>query len=120
VEAQSIQYELAAKKGLTLKQTFVKREATTTDVLVILRTLWGRARNIPCTESDRVTFHSIILASAIGGFRPETLMSLPYEQVSLAVVRDPTQHRSTKLVATVTVHHNKRHEHVARDAQDET
>lgn len=108
------------KKNLTLKQTFVKKEATTTDVLVILRTLWRRACDIPCTASDRVAFHSVILASAIGGFRPETLMSMPYRQVSLAVVRDPVHRQKTKLVATITVHHNKRNEHVARDAQDET
>lgn len=43
------------------RQPFVKREATTTDVLIILRTLWSCARNIPCTGSDLVTFSFIIL-----------------------------------------------------------
>lgn len=47
-------------------------------------------------------------------------MDMPYRQVSLAVVRDPVHHQKTKLIATITVHHNKRIEHVARSAQDET
>lgn len=111
---------MAQKKNLTLEQTFVKREATTTDVLIILETLWIRAVDIPCTPSDRVAFHSVILASAIGGFRPEVLMQMKYRDVKLVVVRDPNRQQRTKLVANITIHHNKKSPHKARDSQDET
>jgi hypothetical protein len=116
---QAIQYELATRKNLTLDQTFVKTEATDTDVIVILRTLWERGSHIPCSASDRLAFQCAILLSAICGARPNEIMQMPYRCVKLAVVRDPKNKKDTKLIVTFLHRHSKGRKHLARGSQDD-
>jgi hypothetical protein len=80
---------------------------TSTDVDVVLKTLWLRADVIRCEPETRVSFHSIVLLAAIGGFRPGTLRSLKYSQFQVAVVRDPANRAKTKIVMTVYIKRNK-------------
>lgn len=99
---------LADELGLTVNQTFEKVEATAEDIIVVLNTLWERAGDINCEPDTRLAFHAVLLTAGIGGFRPASMMRLPYRQVSLAVVRDPNDRTRTRLVATIVVKKNKK------------
>ncbi|KAF6821138.1 hypothetical protein CPLU01_12565 [Colletotrichum plurivorum] len=88
-------------------QTFKKVPATAEDITLYLDTLWRRAEDIPCSPSIRIAFHAVMLLSAVGGFRPGTLMELPYRQIQLVVVRDPLEKTKTRLVANITIFQNK-------------
>ncbi|KAL8285643.1 hypothetical protein RB600_009869 [Gaeumannomyces tritici] len=110
---------LSQRFGLTLEQSFVKAGATDRDIILFLRTLWTRAKDIPCSRRVRVAMHSIILLAGIGGFRPGTLFQLSYSQVQLAVVRDPST-QTRKLVAEVTIRQNKVKKDVVLKSQKET
>ncbi|KAK7408680.1 hypothetical protein QQX98_009148 [Neonectria punicea] len=114
-----IQQDLAPAKGLSLKQTFVKREATSADIIVLLQPVWSRADAIPCTPDERIAFHTVILLEGMGGWRPNILMEMKYRQVSFAIVRDLNNRSETKLVATVSIEQNKRDQNKARTAQNE-
>ena len=48
--------------------------------------------------------------SAMGGFRPGTLMEFKYDQVVVAVVRDPKDRTKSRLVASLLVYQNKQKE----------
>ncbi|KAF3766355.1 hypothetical protein M406DRAFT_330180 [Cryphonectria parasitica EP155] len=72
--------DLAPQQGLSLTQTFEKREATSDDVLLILSTLWGRSRDIILEPRLRISFHGILLLSAMGGFRIGVVKDLKYRQ----------------------------------------
>ncbi|KAL8307040.1 hypothetical protein RB593_005776 [Gaeumannomyces tritici] len=110
--------DLSEKYGLTLKQTFTKTEITEQDVLLILTTLWTRANDISCDRRTRVAFHCVVLLASIGGFRPGALLDFSYSQIRLAVVRDPAG-KAPKLVAWITIHHNKVRQDVIRRSQND-
>lgn len=98
------------------EQTFTKQEMTENDIVLLLDTLWRRADDIPCTPKTRVAFHSVVLMTGLGGFRPEVLMSFLYNQISLWVVRDESTPTRTRIVGTPTVYQNKqRHNKIARN-----
>ncbi|KAI0517218.1 hypothetical protein F5B22DRAFT_134403 [Xylaria bambusicola] len=94
--------------GLTRKQTFIKREITSEDIALLIRTLWFRAPAIPLTSSMRVAFHSYLLVVGLGGFRNASVLNMLYEQVQFGLVRDQEDPTSVKLVVHILVHHNKR------------
>ncbi|KAM9873428.1 hypothetical protein VDGL01_12488 [Verticillium dahliae] len=104
--------------GLQRDQTFEKVEMTEKDVLLILTTLWRRADDIPCTASERVAFHFVVLMMAIGGFRQGTLTRFLYSQVRLDLVQDPSRKAHPRLVATPTVLHNKQQHNKVMNSQD--
>ncbi|KAH6699524.1 hypothetical protein EV126DRAFT_386740 [Verticillium dahliae] len=104
--------------GLQRDQTFEKVEMTEKDVLLILTTLWQRADDIPCTASERVAFHFVVLMMAIGGFRQGTLTRFLYSQVRLDLVQDPSCKAPHRLVATPTVLHNKQQHKKVMNSQD--
>ncbi|QBZ54832.1 hypothetical protein PoMZ_10542 [Pyricularia oryzae] len=64
-------------------------EATSTDVLILLETLWTNAKHIPCSRSVRVDVHKTIMLASIGGFCPGTYLLLKYRRVKAVVARDP-------------------------------
>ncbi|KAI1382567.1 uncharacterized protein F4822DRAFT_150553 [Hypoxylon trugodes] len=93
--------------NLTRRQTFEKKEMTPEDIMVLLGTLWKEARHIPCTPQTRIAFHGAVLVAGIGGFRPGEVMNLTYGQVAFEVVRDPLNPSKRRLVAAITIVHNK-------------
>ncbi|KAK4089442.1 hypothetical protein Purlil1_6011 [Purpureocillium lilacinum] len=99
--------QLALKLGLSLKQLFTKRETTPEDIILILSTLWSRAEDIRCSPSTRIAFDCSIILGGIGGWRPKSVVSIKYEQVQFAWVRDPFDPQITRLAATVTICHVK-------------
>lgn len=104
---QLIFVEIAVELKLDTDPSYVKVAMTSTDVNVFLKTLWTRADIIRYKPDTRVSFHSMILLAAIGGFRPGTLLRLTFSQFKVAVVRDPHNHARTKIVMTVFIERNK-------------
>lgn len=102
--------------GLVNEQSFVKREATPEDVVLLLQTLWNRAEHIPCNPLTRISFHNMILLAAIGGFRPGVLLNLKYSQIGLKLVLDPRT-KTTRLVVDFTLFQNKQRATVIRRDQ---
>lgn len=96
----------AEKLGLTRDQTFVKKEATAEDILLLISTLWQRAVDIPCEPELRIAFHNMLLLSGIAGFRPGVLCNIKYSQVQLDLVIYPTSGEK-QVVTTFTMHQNK-------------
>lgn len=115
---QWIAEKLSDKYGLTRNQLFDKSKATAKDILLILETLWRRAKAIICSSEDRAAFHSVVLINSIGGFRPGTLMEFKYDQVELGFVRDPHDRTKRRLVATLLVLQNKRKEKIINFSQN--
>ncbi|KAK4071555.1 hypothetical protein Purlil1_13380 [Purpureocillium lilacinum] len=99
--------QLAMKLGLSLKQLFTKRETTPEDIILILSTLWSRAEDIRCSPSTRLAFDCSIILGGIGGWRPKSVVTIKYEQVQFAWVRDPFDPQITRRAATVTIRHVK-------------
>jgi hypothetical protein len=62
-------------RGTTLIKhiTFTKVKATADDVLIILRTLYGRAADLGIDAKTRISFYTNVLLATEGGFRPGTL-----------------------------------------------
>ncbi|KAK4204850.1 hypothetical protein QBC40DRAFT_249586 [Triangularia verruculosa] len=100
--------ELAANHELSPYQTFVKKEATAEDIMLVLSTLWVRAKDIHCDASTRVAFYATLLLASLG-FRPGVVTGLSYDQVRLGLVRDPENPGGHKMVAEITLHQNKQH-----------
>lgn len=63
---------------LTREQTFVEKEATAEDIVLLIKTLWRRADDIPCSPLLRISFHNMLLLAGIGGFRPGILVNIKY------------------------------------------
>ncbi|KAJ3480548.1 hypothetical protein NLG97_g8046 [Lecanicillium saksenae] len=96
--------KLCLERGLTTHQTFTKRDLSEEDVLLILSVLWLRGEHIPCIAATRLAFHSAVLLGGIGGFRPASVMNLPYSNVEFALLRDSGR---TGIMATITIDHVK-------------
>ncbi|KAI8244898.1 hypothetical protein K4K57_009190 [Colletotrichum sp. SAR 10_99] len=69
--------------------------------------------------SLRVGTHLGLLLMGLGGFRPETIMGLPLQQVEMAVVRDPSDKTKTKLIAKITIYQNKQSTFSIKRKQDD-
>lgn len=93
--------------GLEIDSPYVKVEATPADIIVILRTLYERAEDIPAKPLTRLAFHAAVLEGGSGGFRPANLMDTKYRQYTLSVVRDPEDRTRTKIIVTPTIGRNK-------------
>lgn len=92
--------------GLEREQSFVKKEATSDDIALLLQILWRSADRIPYDPLTRISFHYMLLVGAIGGFRPGVLMNLKYRNVYVDLVRNPgTEQKS--VIATFILHQNK-------------
>ncbi|KAF3763129.1 hypothetical protein M406DRAFT_331693 [Cryphonectria parasitica EP155] len=105
----------AGTLGLTREQTFVKKEATAEDIILLIRTLWQQSIDIPCAPIIRIAFHLVVLLSGIGGFRPGCLMDLKYSQIALDLMLDSKGER--RLVATFTIYQNKQRTGTIRQDQ---
>ncbi|KAK7972355.1 hypothetical protein PG988_006489 [Apiospora saccharicola] len=98
---------IAVELDLDTDTSYLKVAMTSVDVDVVLKSLWSRADIIRCKPETRVSFHSVILLAAIGGFRRGTLLDLKFNQFDVAVVRDPANPTRTKIVMTVFIKRNK-------------
>ena len=103
--------------GLSLEQTFEKKEMTSEDVLAILDTLWTRADGIICSPKQRVSFHSAVVLGGLGGWRPASLLGIKYKDVEIGWLRDPRDMSRTWPVASITIHHVKTGENRIRRNQ---
>ncbi|KAJ0123520.1 Mitosis inhibitor protein kinase mik1 [Diaporthe amygdali] len=106
----------AEELNLTREQTFVKKEATAEDIVVVIKTVWLRAADIPCNPVTRVAFHSMVLAGGIVGSRPGMLVNLKYKRVALHLVLDPCT-GERRPVVTFTLKQNKQQKNVVRRDQ---
>ncbi|KAK6205733.1 hypothetical protein LQW54_008313 [Pestalotiopsis sp. IQ-011] len=112
-----IEEDLADKYDLTRRQTFDKAEMTSDDIIVLLTAFWTRGADVACTPSIRLAFHTLVLLSGIGGFRPGVLMDLSYSNVRIGLVRDPGDRAKVKLVAHIKIKHNKQETNKVRHDQ---
>ncbi len=83
---QWIYEDLALKENLLLEPPYQKLAATPSAVRRILLNLWVKAAYIPCTPRTRLCFHVITLLSALGGFRPKSLLKMKFSQFKLGFV----------------------------------
>ena len=109
---------MSRQYDLTTEQTFVKQETTAEDISLFLDTLWTRSADIPLTATKRVSFHTYVLIAGLGGFRNGSILGLPYSQVRFALVQNPSDPSSSKLVVHVLIIQNKRRK-VLRRTQDD-
>ncbi|KAF4468252.1 domain-containing [Fusarium albosuccineum] len=108
--------EIADNLGLTRQQQFEKKETTVTDLLLILRTTWERASDIPCKPFQRVSFSANIILGGIGGWRYQSLMNVKYKDVEVAWLRDPADPKTLLPVANIRIRHVKKSKNeIARD-----
>lgn len=98
-------------------QSFVKRELQDEDIVQMLSVLWLRGEHIPCTSRTRLAFHSALLLAAIGGFRPGSVMNVPYKDVQFYWHRHPKTPNSTSLTAAITIYHVKQKRHEIKQDQ---
>lgn len=92
--------------GLSLEQSFVKKEATSDDIALLLQVLWRRADLIQCNPLTRISFHFMVLVGSLGGFRPDVITDFKYSHAGVELIRLPETGRRI-LVATFTIHQNK-------------
>ncbi|KAG7293987.1 hypothetical protein NEMBOFW57_004048 [Staphylotrichum longicolle] len=64
--------KLSPTLNLEINTLYVKLEATTADIIIILRALYKRAEDIPATPLVRLSFHAAVLQAATGGAVFET------------------------------------------------
>ena len=55
----------------------------------------------------RVSFHTNLLLSAMGGFRPGCLGKVRYRDLMLSIMRDPRDGAKMKHATTLTIRRNK-------------
>ncbi|KAL7928806.1 hypothetical protein V8C35DRAFT_332508 [Trichoderma chlorosporum] len=96
---------LAKQLGLTLKQTFVKREARPENIILILDTFWRRGEDISIAPQKVV---------------PSSVIQIKYKDVELAWLRDPKDSSKAWLVATITIHHTIQREDRIKRSQRES
>ncbi|KAI0402513.1 hypothetical protein F4802DRAFT_599947 [Xylaria palmicola] len=86
-------------------------ELTARDIAKLPKTLWVCADDIPVQNpAQRVIFHALVLFFSYGGFRQGMIMgegSLRYRDISMAIVRDPEDGKTRRLVATPIIRRNK-------------
>ena len=80
---------LALQENLLLDSPYQKVAATPSAVRKILLNLWVKAAYIPCVPRTRLCVHIIDLLSALGGFRPKSLLRMTFSQFRLAFVTLP-------------------------------
>ncbi|KAJ0279468.1 hypothetical protein COL940_006734 [Colletotrichum noveboracense] len=114
-----IRETLVEELELSRNQSFEKVPTTAGDMTLYLDTLWRCADDIRCSPSQRVGTHLALLLMGLGGFRPETIMGLPLQQVEMAVVRDPSDKTKTKLIAKITIYQNKQSSFSIKRKQDD-
>ncbi|KAH6889973.1 hypothetical protein B0T10DRAFT_548470 [Thelonectria olida] len=109
--------ELAHELNLNLGQSFVKREATAEDVILLLTTLWERAVDITSSPEKRIAFHTTLVLGALGGWRPQSLMQIDYEDVEIGWLRDGSSNRFLP-TAKIMIYHVKLQDVIRRDQKD--
>ncbi|KAL1850467.1 hypothetical protein Daus18300_012881 [Diaporthe australafricana] len=110
---------LSTQFNLVTEQIMLKQEATAEDIALFLDTLWSRAPYISLTPNTRLAFHTYVLLAALGGFRPGSILNLPWKRVEFGLVRDPLQPKCIRLNAHVLVIHNKRRAGTLKRTQDD-
>ncbi|KAI7785349.1 Mitosis inhibitor protein kinase mik1 [Diaporthe eres] len=96
----------AQSMGLSSEQSFVKKEATSEDIALLLQVLWRSADLIAAAPLTRVSFHLMLLLGAVSGTRPGVLTDIRYRDISVELVRAPeTGHRN--IVAHFKLRQNK-------------
>lgn len=76
-------------ENLLLDSPYQKVAASPSAVRKILLNLWAKAAYIPCSPRMRVSIHVVELLSALGGFRPKSLIRLKFSQFQLSFITLP-------------------------------
>ncbi|KAL2137751.1 hypothetical protein VTI28DRAFT_8386 [Corynascus sepedonium] len=98
---------LSPELNLEMNSSYGKVEATAEDIIIILKTLYGRETDIPASPLTRVGFHHTLLDLAIGGHRPGCLEDTLCRQYTIAIVRDPDNPTRTRPIVTANINRNK-------------
>ncbi|CAG9950870.1 unnamed protein product [Clonostachys rosea f. rosea IK726] len=96
---------LAIELEAKLEQMFVKRAATANDMMLVVTTVWSRSSDIICNPRHRVDFHQAVLLGGIGGWRPEEVLSIPYERVEIGWLRNASDPLRPWPVCNITIKH---------------
>ncbi|KAK0716864.1 hypothetical protein B0T26DRAFT_774350 [Lasiosphaeria miniovina] len=108
---------LTPKFKLSREQQFDKLEATSGDIRHILAMAWTDA--VQTDPDTRLDFCMTLILCGITGFRPGALVEIFYKQIELAAVRDPDNLQNTKIIAHITLFHNKQNTGSLRTEQDD-
>ncbi|OIW26471.1 hypothetical protein CONLIGDRAFT_683448 [Coniochaeta ligniaria NRRL 30616] len=92
---------LAVQENLLLDSPYQKIAATPSAVRKVLLNLWLKAAYIPCTALTSLFVHVIDLLSALGGFRPKSLLRMKFSQFQLAFITLPDC--QTRLACEVSI-----------------
>lgn len=76
-------------ENLLLDSPYQKVAASPSAARRVLYNLWAKAAYIPCTPRTRVSVHIIELLSALGGFRPKSLLRMKFSQFQLSFITLP-------------------------------
>ncbi|KAK7222764.1 hypothetical protein V2G26_010767 [Clonostachys chloroleuca] len=110
--------DLVLELGGSLGQMFVKREATIEDLTEMISTLWTRSSNVVCQPRHRVDFHLAVLIGGIGGWRPQEVLQIKYEDVEIGWLRNPEDPLKPFIVCNITIHHVKMGQKIRADQVD--
>ena len=86
---------------------YEKVSVTAADMLLVLRTLWVAADDIPCDPCVRHSMHGTTLIAALTGWRREMVLGVKFSNVQLAHVRDPRDRSRRRIEVRVTGIKNK-------------
>lgn len=98
---QWIYEELAVQENLLLDSPYQKIAATPSAVRKVLLNLGLKVAYIPCTALTSLFVHVIDLLSALGGFRPKSLLRMKFSQFRLAFITLPDG--QTRLACEVSI-----------------
>ena len=101
-----IYYDGAQEMGLATVPECTTVEMTARDIGVILRTLWMFADWITMTPIQRVIFHALVILFSLG-FRQGMITGMKFQDVAVAMIRDPVDPTRRRLVTTFTIWRNK-------------
>lgn len=88
--------------GLATVPEYTTVEMTARDPGVILRTLWLFADWVPMTPFQRLIFHALVILFSLG-LRQDMIMGMKFQDVAVAMVRDPVVPAKRPLVTTFTI-----------------
>jgi hypothetical protein len=80
-----------------------KIEAVAEDVNGIANIVWERPDCVPCAPRIRISFLAMLILAGISGFRPKALLNFTFNQIQLAIIRDPKDQSRTKITVTFQV-----------------
>lgn len=84
----------------------------------MLGRLWAKAKNIPYEPATRILFDWTLNLLGVTSFRIGKVINMPYSQVELSVVRNPSDPIRTTLVVTIHLEHSKQETNAVKGAQN--